>query len=77
MSTRGDVNQIVFVVRIKRIGTSEFEKRLVNEFEVPWVAEFNFMQPHGRFRRDRSNIARYPKKSKSLVAKAVQVVPIV
>jgi hypothetical protein len=52
----GDVDQILFRIRIERIGTSKFEKCLVDPLKVPRITKFDFVEAYRCFRRDGSNI---------------------
>lgn len=52
-----NVNEIVFSLRVERIGAGKLEQSFVYTLEVPRIVKFSFMQANLRLGRHGSNIA--------------------
>ncbi len=56
MRSSGDVDQVVVIVGVETVPTSEFMQRAEDFFEIPRVTELHLMQAHRRFRRHIADI---------------------
>ena len=56
VGSRGDVNQVVLVVRIEGDGAREVVERAVDLLEIPGIIEVEAVQPHLGLGRDCGNV---------------------